>query len=148
MEVRIIKIKLCPKINADLSFLLEDSAQEVIPIYGFVSAAKGVYAQGCMLKGGFLVLAESLAAKTINIKLTMAHKKLRGKLVENDVLKDNGDCLKFIRPFLFKNEYEATSVIVGNNKFRIYDGIWTDRQGRTPLENQLIGISELEVKDI
>jgi hypothetical protein len=101
-----------------------------------------------MLKGGFLVFAESLVTKTINRKLTMAHKKLRGKLIENDVLKDNGDCLKFTRPFLFKNEYEATSVIVGNNKFRIYDGIWTDQQGRTPLENQLIGINELEIKNI
>lgn len=143
-----MKIRICPKTNADLGFLLEDSAQEVIPIYGFVSAAKSVYAQGCMLKSGFLVLAESLAAKTINRKLTMAHKKLREELIENDVLKDEGDCLRFTRPFLFKNEYEATSIIVGNNKFRIYDGIWTDRQGRTPLENQLIGISELEIKDI
>lgn len=143
-----MKIRICPKINADLSFLLEDSAQEVVPIYSFVSAAKGVYAQGCMLRGGFLVLAESLAAKTINRKLTMAHKKLREELIENDVLKDNGDYLKFTRPFLFKSEYEATSVIIGNNKFRVYDGIWTDQQRRTPLENQLIGISELEIKDI
>jgi len=143
-----MKIRICPKINADLCFLLEDSARKVIPIYGFVSASKGVYAQGCMLKGGFLVFAESLAAKTVNSKLKTTHKKLRGKLIENDVLKDNGNCLKFIRPFLFKNEYEATSVIVGNNKFRIYDGIWTDRQGKTPFENQLIGISELEIKDI
>jgi hypothetical protein len=143
-----MKIRICPKVNADLCFLLEDSAQEVIPIYSFVSAAKGVYAQGCMLKGGFLVLAESLAAKTINRKLTIAHKKLREELIENDVLKDSGDCLKFTRPFLFKSEYEATSVIIGNNKFRMYDGIWTDQQRRTPLENQLIGISELEIKNI
>lgn len=143
-----MKIRICPKINADICFLLEDSAQEVIPIYGFVSASKGVYAQGCMLKGGFLVFAESLAPKIINSKLKTEHKKLRGKLIGDGVLKDNSNCLKFIRPFLFKNEYEATSVILGNNKCRIHDGIWTDRQGKTPLENQLIGISELEMKDI
>lgn len=30
-----MKIRICPKTNADVSFLLEDSAQELIPIYGF-----------------------------------------------------------------------------------------------------------------
>ena len=130
-----MKSQICPKIDARIAFLLGDFPQQVMPVYGLVSSAKGVYAQGCMLKGGFLVLEGSLAAKSINRKLKTAHKRLREKLL-------------FTRPYLFENEYEATSVIVGNNRCRIHDGIWADQQGRTPLENELIGTIELEIEPI
>ena len=143
-----MKSQICPKIDARIAFLLGDFPQQVMPVYGLVSSAKGVYAQGCMLKGGFLVLEGSLAAKSINRKLKTAHKRLREKLLKTGVLEKNDDGLAFTRPYLFENEYEATSVIVGNNRCRIHDGIWADQQGRTPLENELIGTIELEIEPI
>jgi len=148
-----MKIRMSPKISTDLrsiclSFLSEDPALEVVPVYNFGSFFKGVHAQGIMVEGGFLVFSESLVSKIISSKLKTNHRKLRENLVEIGVLKNDGDYLKFIRPFLFKNEYEATSVIMGNNKFRTEDGIWRDRQGRTPCENLVMGIIELEINDI
>lgn len=120
--------------------------QEAPIAYRFDFPHKKVYAEGIDVAGGFLVLKGSSAAKCESSKLNSQHKKLRKKLIDSGVLIAKDSLLEFTKPYLFKNEFEATSVIAGNNKYRKYSGIWRDQEGRTPLENRLIGITELEAK--
>jgi hypothetical protein len=122
--------------------------QESPITYYFDFPDKNVYASGCDIEGGFLVLKGSMASKCENSKLNPQHKKLRKKLVDSGVFVDKNSLLEFTSPYLFKNEYEATGVIAGNNTYRKYSGIWRDQEGRTPLENRLVGITELEAKYI
>jgi hypothetical protein len=122
--------------------------QELPIIYDFDFSHKGVHAKGCDFEGGFLLLKGSSAAKYESSILSSRHKKIRERLTENGILVDKGFWLEFTKPYLFNNEYEATGVIAGNNKYRKYSGIWRDQEGRTPLENRLVGITELEAKYI
>jgi hypothetical protein len=149
-----MKVRINPRAKSDLKSICRqllvgiDNFQEVTQIYTFSYGEKGVHAHGIQVDSGFVVLRGSLAATYENHKLTARHKKIRSTLVASGVLAQKEDVLEFTRPFLFENEYDATSVISGNNKCRIQTGVWTDTHGKTLLENQLIGISELEIKDI
>ncbi|MBU1259617.1 MAG: DUF4357 domain-containing protein [Planctomycetes bacterium] len=152
-----MKIRLCPAMKAEErtpeDYLLDairygGQTQESPITYYFDFSHKKVYAKGCDIEGGFLVLKGSLAAKCENSKLNSQHKKLRKELIDSGVFISKDSLLEFIRPYLFKNEYEATGVIAGNNTYRKYSGIWRDQEGRTPLENRFIGVTELEAKYI
>jgi hypothetical protein len=125
-----------------------DYIQDVPIIYHFDFPDKKVYAEGINVAGGFMVLKDSLAANSENRKLNSHHKKLRKELVDSGTLMDRGLGLEFTRPYLFHNEYEATGVIAGNNRCRNHSGVWYDGKGRTPLENRLADIIELEAKCI
>lgn len=147
-----MRIKICPSMQTEMrgeslydEIFAEDIVQYVIPVYSFSYPHKTVYARGISLENGFIVLKGSLAAVEESSKLSLYHKKLRKKLTANGVLEMKGYSLEFTKPYLLKNEYEATSVISGNNKCRICSGVWKDGQKRTPLENKLMGITEFEI---
>lgn len=148
-----MKIRIHPAIKTEKqsaesllldSLLFGSAVQEVITIYFFDFPYKNAYAKGFNLEGGFLVLKGSWAAKCESNKLTVSHKRLRKKLLEDGVIEVREFSLAFKKPYLFRNEYEATCIISGNNKYRKHSGIWRDQHGRTPLENRLIGIIEME----
>ena len=152
-----MKIRICPALKTERQLpevcLLDamfygGPTQEAPIIYYFNFPDKKVYAMGCDFEGGFLVLRGSSAAKCESSKLNSQHKCLRKNLVDSGVLVSKDSLLEFARPYSFKNEYEATGVIAGNNTYRKYSGIWRDQEGRTPLENRLVGITELEAKYI
>ncbi|MGB8225417.1 MAG: DUF4357 domain-containing protein [Sedimentisphaerales bacterium] len=152
-----MKIQLHPAMSAEkktseesvLDVLICGGQTQESPItYYFNFPYKRVYAMGCDFEGGFLVLKGSSAAKYTKNKLKPQHKKLRERLIRGGILVDKGSSLEFTSPRLFKNEFEATGVICGNNKYRKYFGVWRDKAGRTPLENRLIGITELKAEYI
>ena len=147
-----IKIRPAAKTNESSFYtrcLIAGVVDEAIPVYSFSLPDKeGVYAEGLDLEGGFVVLKGSLAALHENSKLRVRHKKLRKTLIEKGVLVEKEHYLEFTQPCLFKNEYEATCVIAGNNNCRTYLGVWTNGYGRTPLENRLTGISEIEIGNV
>ena len=144
-----MKIRICPDVRSDLRTICqhiwsEEVFEQVVKVYFFSYPDKGVHVQGCEVSGGFLVLKGSLAASYENVKLRARHKKIRRELIANGVLQQKDNVLEFTKPYLFENEYEATGVISGNNKCRTQLGVWTDAEGRTPLENRLKGLMELE----
>jgi hypothetical protein len=152
-----MKIRICPALKTERQLpevcLLDairygGQTQESPITYYFDFSHKKVCAMGCDFEGGFLVLKGSMASKCENGKLNSQHKKLRGKLIDSGVLIAKDSPLEFAKPYVFRNEYEATGVIAGNNTYRKYSGIWRDQEGRTPLENRLVGITELEAKYI
>jgi len=152
-----MKIRLHPAMSVEkrtsdeslLDVLLYGGQTQESPItYYFDFPHKRVYAMGCDFERGFLILSGSLVAKYESSKLNAHHKELRKKLVDSGVFVDKNSLLEFTSPYLFKNEYEATGVVAGNNTYRKYSGIWRDQEGRTPLENRLVGITELEAKYI
>lgn len=147
-----MKIRICPAVKtikqSSESLLLDsllfgEPVQEAIITYYFDFPHKNAYAKGFDLEGGFLVLKDSWASKGESSKLNIHYKRLRKRLVDGGILKVKQSCLEFIKPYLFKNEYEATCVIGANKKYRKHSGVWQDQLGRTPLENRLIGTTEL-----
>jgi hypothetical protein len=145
-----MKIRISPDVESDLRTICEhirskEIFEQVVKVYFFSHPYKGVaHAHGCEISGGFLVLKGSLATSYENVKLRARHKKIRRELIANGVLQQKDDVLEFTKPYLFENEYEVTSVISGNNKCRTQEGVWTDAEGRTPLENRLEGLVELK----
>jgi hypothetical protein len=145
-----MKIRICPEVKSDSrriheSIWSEEVFEQVAKVYTFSHPYKGVvHAQGIEIAGGFLVLKGSLAASYESVKLRTRHKKIRSELIANGVLQQKDNVFEFTKPHLFRNEYEATSVISGNNKFRTQEGVWTDAEERTPLENRFEGLVELE----
>jgi len=152
-----MKIRLCPALRTERQLpevrLLDamfygGPTQDAPVVYYFDFPDKKAYAMGCDFEGGFLVLRGSSAAKCESSKLNSRHKKLRKELIDSGVLATKDSLLEFTRPHPFKNEYEASGVIAGNNTYRKHSGVWCDQEGRTPLENRLIGVTELEAKYI
>lgn len=143
-----MKLTIHPKIKTDVVkdvLFCKEEYQEAIMPYYFTFPHKNVFAKGFNLGGGFLVLKGSSACICESSKLSEVHVELRKKLYKNGTLKLNDFSFNFTKPCIFKNEYEATCVIAGNNSYRKYSGVWKDFQERTPLENMLIGKTELEI---
>lgn len=91
--------------------------------------ARGAYARGHEVANGFVVLKGSRARLTEVPSIRKRIKNLRRQLIEQGVLKPEGDSLIFTQDFRFSSPSAAAGVLVGGES----NGLtaWKDASGRT-----------------
>lgn len=74
---------------------------------------KGLKAQAVLKDEGLVVLKGSCATKLFKESLSNGYKKLREKLIESNVMIDNGTNYIFTKEYLFTSPSQAAAVLVG-----------------------------------
>jgi predicted GIY-YIG superfamily endonuclease len=64
---------------------------------------------------GFIVTKGSQAKKNLSKSCTITYRKLRQKLLDTEILKDNGEFYEFIEDTIFSSPSAASNMILGRN---------------------------------
>jgi len=64
---------------------------------------------------GFIVVKGSLAKKDLSKSCTITYRKLRQKLLDTEILKDNGSYYEFVEDTIFSSASAASNMILGRN---------------------------------
>lgn len=83
---------------------------------------------------GYIVLKGSEAKKSLSNSTTETYRKLRRKLLDTDILIDNGDKLLFAEDAVFNSPSAASNMVLGRNSNGYTE--WIDNKGRTFKEVQ------------
>ncbi|MDR9415898.1 MAG: GIY-YIG nuclease family protein, partial [Gracilimonas sp.] len=78
---------------------------------------------------GYIVLKGSQAKKGLSKSTTETYRKLRRKLLETEILVDDGDKLIFAEDAVFNSPSAASNMVLGRNSNGYSE--WIDDQGRT-----------------
>lgn len=81
---------------------------------------------------GFIVEKGSQAKKTLSKSCTITYRKLRQKLLDTQILKDNGEFYEFVEDTIFSSASAASNMILGRNSNGYTE--WLSENG-TPLKN-------------
>ncbi|MGN8225264.1 DUF4357 domain-containing protein [Gracilimonas sp. BCB1] len=77
---------------------------------------------------GYIVLKGSQAKKELSNSTTETYRKLRRKLLETDILIDDGDILRFAEDAVFNSPSAASNMVLGRNSNGYTE--WVDEKGR------------------
>ncbi len=80
-----------------------------------IKAARGADAQGEPTSDGFVVLKGSRAAGSTVNSMTPSFLSLRLRLIEQGVMKNNGDFLEFPEDYIFSSPSTAACIVLGRN---------------------------------
>jgi len=80
---------------------------------------------------GFIVTKGSLAKKNLSKSCTITYRKLRQKLLDTEILKDNGEFYEFVEDTIFSSASAASNMILGRNSNGYTE--WVSENG-TPLK--------------
>jgi hypothetical protein len=64
---------------------------------------------------GFIVTKGSQAKKNLTKSCTITYRKLRQKLLDTEILKDNGEFYEFIEDTIFSSPSAASNMVLGEN---------------------------------
>lgn len=81
---------------------------------------------------GFIVKKGSQAKKNLSKSCTITYRKLRQKLLDTKILKDNGEYYEFVEDTIFSSASAASNMILGRNSNGYTE--WVTEKG-TPLKN-------------
>jgi len=81
---------------------------------------------------GFIVTKGSQAKKVLSKSCTITYRKLRQKLLETEILKDNGNFYEFVEDTIFTSPSAASNMILGRNSNGYTE--WVTEKG-IPLKN-------------
>lgn len=81
----------------------------------FIKAARGADAQGEPTSDGFVVLKGSKAAGSTVNSMTLSILSLRLRLIDQGIMKNNGDYLEFPEDYIFSSPSTAACMVLGRN---------------------------------
>lgn len=83
---------------------------------------------------GYIVLKSSEAKKVLSNSCTETYRKLRRKLLETDILQENGNKLVFTEDTIFNSPSAASNMVLGRNSNGFME--WVTNEGKTFKEIQ------------
>jgi hypothetical protein len=81
----------------------------------FIKSARGADAQGKPTSDGFVVFRGSKAALTTVPSITPSFVKLRQRLIDDKVLRENGESYEFSEDYVFSSPSTAAVMVMGRN---------------------------------
>lgn len=95
----------------------------------FIKAARGADGQGEPTSDGFVVLKGSKAAVSIVNSMTSNFISLRQKLIDENVLINQGDYFEFSEDYIFSSPSTAAVIVIGRNANGLTE--WKNKEGKT-----------------
>lgn len=95
----------------------------------FIKAARGADGQGEPTSDGFVVLKGSKAAASIVNSMTSSFISLRQKLIDENVLINQGEYLEFSEDYIFSSPSTAAVIVMGRNANGLTE--WRNKEGKT-----------------
>lgn len=95
----------------------------------FIKAARGADGQGEPTSDGFVVLKGSKAAASIVNSMTSNFISLRQKLIDENVLINQGDYFEFSEDYIFSSPSTAAVIVMGRNANGLTE--WKNKEGKT-----------------
>ncbi|HLU84209.1 MAG TPA: GIY-YIG nuclease family protein [Vicingaceae bacterium] len=95
----------------------------------FIKAARGADGQGEPTSDGFVVLKGSKAAVSIVNSMTSNFISLRQKLIDENVLINQGDYFEFSEDYIFSSPSTAAVIVMGRNANGLTE--WKNKEGKT-----------------
>jgi hypothetical protein len=102
----------------------------------FIKAARGADAQGTPTSDGFVILKGSKAAGSTVNSMTPNFISMRLRLIEQGVLKTNGDDFEFPEDYIFSSPSTAACMVLGRNANGLTE--WKLKGGKTLREFESI----------
>ncbi|MCY7311851.1 MAG: DUF4357 domain-containing protein, partial [Chitinophagaceae bacterium] len=81
----------------------------------YIKSARGSDAQGQLTSDGFVVFKGSKAAFTTVPSITSSFVKLRQRLIDNNILRQNGESYEFSEDYVFSSPSTAAVMVMGRN---------------------------------
>jgi hypothetical protein len=115
------------------------TASESEGVEELIVRAKGIEARGIYTAEGFIVRAGSQAVKAEVPSIPEYLRSLRQSLLENGVLRDEGNCYRLTQDYTFNSPSAAAGVLLGRSANGRVE--WRDAKGRTLKEIQEAAVS-------
>ncbi|MDF2192359.1 GIY-YIG nuclease family protein [Paraflavitalea sp. CAU 1676] len=106
----------------------------------FIKAARGADAQGKSTSDGFVVFKGSKAAMTTVPSITPSFLRLRQRLIEEEVLIENGESYEFSEDYVFSSPSTAAVMVMGRNANGLEE--WKLSNGTTLKDFEVLNINK------
>jgi len=105
----------------------------------YIRAARGADAQGKSTSDGFVVFKGSKASLTTVPSITQSFLRLRQKLIDENVLTENGESYEFSEDYVFSSPSTAAVIVMGRNANGLEE--WKMSNGTTLKDFELVNIN-------